>query len=116
MTARWKLRDVVAGVLESDESATARQRDRFVKACGPRHQVRSLPLLVGPLFARTGFGIIWIDHALGGSARRRTLSHRSVATFEVEVHHIVVDLKANRVVWIVGLSLCRRGKHDRADR
>jgi RNA polymerase sigma factor (sigma-70 family) len=32
------------------------------------------------------------------------------------VYHVVVDLKANRVVWIVGLSLCRRGFLDRYDR
>jgi hypothetical protein len=91
-----------------------------LKSGSPSSTGYRLPInaFVRSLFARTGSGIIWIDDALGGSARRRlrTLSHRSVATFEVEVHHVVVDLKANRVAWIVGLGLCRRGKQDRADR
>src|SRR5947209_17310543 len=72
--------------------------------------------------ARTGVGIrlggIWIDDALGRSARcrRLTLSHRCIATLKVEVDHVVVDLKTNRVVWVVSLSPCRRGHMDRPDR
>src|SRR5438477_10734044 len=79
-------------------------------------------MLVRPLMARTGVGIrlggIWIDDALGRSARcrRLTLSHRCIAALKVEVDHVVVDLKTNRVVWIVSLSRCRRGYMDRPDR
>jgi hypothetical protein len=32
------------------------------------------------------------------------------------MRYVVVDLKANRVVWIVSLSLCGWSRQDRADR
>src|SRR5580704_12448748 len=101
---------------DDDRNASVRHAARHsFPAISP---AQNLPLLVGLLFARSGFCIIWIDHAARGSARcrRRALGHRGVTAFEIVVHHALVDLKANRVFWVVGLGPCRRGKHDRADR
>src|SRR6202043_3208806 len=54
---------------------------------------KGLPLLAGPRFARTGIGIIWIDHALAAAARCRhvALRQRRVSAFVIAPEFVPVQ-------------------------
>src|SRR5260370_26833305 len=55
-------------------------------------------------------GVIRVDDALGGAARRRhvALCQRGIGAFEVIVFPALVDLQADRIVRIIRLSPSRR--------
>ncbi len=55
-------------------------------------------------------GVIRVDDALGGAARRRhvALCQRGIGAFEVIVFPALVDLQADRIVRIIGLGSSRR--------
>src|SRR5882724_4949956 len=65
-------------------------------------------------------GKIWIDDALGGTARcsLSALRQRGIAAFDVAALY-VVDLQADRVVRIIRLGAsrrCRQNRHARQNR
>jgi hypothetical protein len=81
-----------------------------------RTRCKGLPLLAGPRFARTGTGIIWIDHALAAAARCRhiALCQRGIGALDI-IPLIAVGLQADRIGWVIHLGASRRRCRSRRD-